>query len=155
MYSVDVLSGCDVTSKLGTKQASLNAKPGVYVRQFGEDNQLTIDEMKNAEKYLIKLFRPKSLCTSFGQLRFEMYRTRKISLIDLPPSSHCLKGRIQRCHYVVRQGICLLQESPEMDPLVGQEPMDTFSQRSIYYHSQHIFLSDAAAINSVPVDVHV
>ena len=116
IFKARVLSGCDVTSKLGTKQASLNAKPDVYIRQFGEDTQLTIDEMKNAETYLIKLLQPKSLCTSCDQLRFEMYRTRKIWLIDLPPSSHCLKGNIQRCHYVVRQGICLLQESPEMDP---------------------------------------
>ena len=105
IFKAHVLSGCDVTSKLGTKPASLNAKPGVYLRQFGEDNQLTIDEMKNAEKYQIKLLQPKSLCSSFDQLRFEMYRTRKISLIDLPPSSHCLKSHIQRCQNVVRQGI--------------------------------------------------
>ena len=58
IFKARVLSGCDVTSKLGTKQASLNAKPDVYIRQLGEDNQLTIDEMKNAETYLIKLLQP-------------------------------------------------------------------------------------------------
>ena len=37
-------------AQLGTKQAVLNAKPVVDLLQFGRDDQLTIEEMKNAEK---------------------------------------------------------------------------------------------------------
>ena len=52
---------------------------------------------------------------------------------------------MQRCHYVVKQGICLLQQSPEMNP----------SPREAAITTHYTFFSDAAAINSARVDVHV
>ena len=88
----------------------------MYLGQFAEEDQLTISDMKNAEKYLIKVLQPQSLCTSFDELRFEMYLARKISYIGLPPSSHSLQGHIQRCYYVIKQGISLLKDIPYMDP---------------------------------------
>ena len=45
-----------------------------------------------------------------------MYLTKKISYVDLTPSSHSLQGHIQRCHFVVRQGISLLDGITKLDP---------------------------------------
>ena len=116
VFKVHVLSGSDTTSKIGTKRAALNSNPGRYLCQFGEDDDLTMDALKNTEQYLVKILQPQSCCTSFDQLRFEMYFARKISYLNLPPSSHSLRGHIQRCHFVVRQGISLLDGITELDP---------------------------------------
>ena len=48
-----ILTGCDITSKIGTKVASLKCKPEKYLMTFGDiDDDLSY---RNAEQYLIKV----------------------------------------------------------------------------------------------------
>lgn len=53
VYSVvlkaHVLTGCDVTSKIGTKAAPLKAKPELYLSHFGEEERLTENTVELAE----------------------------------------------------------------------------------------------------------
>ena len=56
---------------------------------------------------MIKFLQPQSSCTTFDELRFEMY-----SIKSLTSRSHST----QRCYYLIRQCISLLKDIPYMDP---------------------------------------
>ena len=55
-----VLTGCDVTSKVGMKAAALNSEPEQYLESF-----------EKAEKYLVRVFQKNSKCTNFDELMNE------------------------------------------------------------------------------------
>ena len=116
IFKAHILSGCDITSKIGTKTAALKANPQTYLNKFGEESDLSIHEMSMAERYLIKVLHPKSTSTSFDQLRVEMYLSRKVSYVELPPSSQSLRGHIQRCYFVIKLGMCLLDGTFNLNP---------------------------------------
>ena len=70
-----ILTGCDVTSKIGTKVAALKCNPEKYLITFGEiDDNVSY---RNAEMYLVKLMHTNTTCTRFEELRYETYTTRK------------------------------------------------------------------------------
>ena len=66
-----ILTGCDVTSKLGTKSAALLAEPGDFMDSFGEHKSLQEDEAIKFEEYLVKVFKPKSKSRTFNEIRFK------------------------------------------------------------------------------------
>ena len=47
---IHILSGCDVTSKIGTKSAVLKRKPDEHLQLFGEKEVDSELAFKNAEK---------------------------------------------------------------------------------------------------------
>ena len=106
-----VLTGCEVTSFIGTKKSALKAKPECFLRDFGEGIHLTEKDALNAEHYLVKVVSPSSDSLSFNQLRFELYTDKKVSLVDLPPTSASLSGHLLRCHIVIFQLMNLLKEN--------------------------------------------
>ena len=74
-----ILTGCDVTSKIGTKLAAVNSiKMGNTLIRFGENS---FDGKRSAEVFLINVLDAKCNCNSFDELRYEMYRKRKVSFI--------------------------------------------------------------------------
>ena len=64
-----ILTGCDVTSKIGTKIAALNSEPEKYLKEFGEREEPSYDSFEDAERYLVEVLKKKSMCTNFNTLR--------------------------------------------------------------------------------------
>ena len=87
-----VLTGCDVTSKIGTKYGALNAKPIDYLKSLNKEK--IHKEAQKAESYLVKSLGPLLACTSMNELRTESYIDKRLSLIELPPKSPSKFGHI-------------------------------------------------------------
>ena len=66
-----VLTGSDVTSKVGTKAAALNSEPEKYLESFGEMNKPSMESLEKAEKYLVQVLQKNSKCTNFNELRYD------------------------------------------------------------------------------------
>ena len=47
---------------------------------------------------------------------FLMYVSKKTTLVDLPPTSSSIHGHLERCHYVIRQYISLLDRHFDGNP---------------------------------------
>ena len=104
-----ILSGCDVTSKLGTKAAALKNNPEIYLAQFGECPQLTPQCLRLAEEYLVKVWdsRGKLKEKTFNDLRLSRYLHKKTSILGLPPTSRSIAGHARRCYFIVKQNMSL------------------------------------------------
>ena len=63
-----VLTGCDVTSKVGTKFAALNSEPGKYLMSFSEMDEPSNESLQAAEKYLVEVVKKNSKCDNFNDL---------------------------------------------------------------------------------------
>ena len=98
-----VLTGCNVTGKIGTKYGALNAKPTDYLTTFGQRKSLFQEEAQKAELYLVKVLRPSSACTTINELLIESYLDKSSSLIELPPTSSLIFGQILRSHFIIHQ----------------------------------------------------
>ena len=105
-----ILTGCDITSKVGTKSAALQAEPTEFLDTFGEHNTLENYEAIKGEEYLVKVLKPKSLSKTFNELRFEQYVEKKTNILQLAPTSQSIQGHLLRCHFVVRQNSKLLND---------------------------------------------
>ena len=105
-----ILTGCDVTSKVGTKLGALNCNPKFYLTDFGVEDKLSSEMARRAEEYLVHVWsaRSKPKEKDFDSLRYSNYVSKKTTLIDLPPTSSSIFGHLERCHYVIRQYISLL-----------------------------------------------
>ena len=87
-----IQTGCDVTSKIGTRLAALKQKPSAYLQKFACQNDLTEEEIEKAEEYLVNVWHSKSKteCKTFNQLRSTMYISKRSPLLGLPPTSHSI-----------------------------------------------------------------
>ena len=100
--AVHALTGCDITSKFGTKSAALKADPTRLLVGFGQRTATMSDvECMNAEKYLVQvLSRGNDSIETLDELRYQMYHQRKtVTILDLPPTSHAAQGHILRAFY--------------------------------------------------------
>ena len=117
--AVHALTGCDITSKFGTKSAALKADPTKLLKGFGQgDATISNVEFRNAEEYLVQvLSRGNHSIETLDDLRYQMYHQRKtVTILDLPPTSHAAKGHILRAFYSAYiQMNCL--ENVSLDPL--------------------------------------
>ena len=95
-----ILTGCDVTSKIGTKASAFASKPENYVDDFGIE-PLQDSSFVCAEKYLVRVISPKSDCETFDDLRYEIYKTKEKALNELPLKSSTIRGHLLRNHYFV------------------------------------------------------
>jgi hypothetical protein len=94
------LTGCDITSKVGTKKAALKAEPEKYLKRFGGSTILSPAIINDAECYLVKVLRRGSDATNFSDLRAELFHFSKSSSHqNLPPTSQGLLPHIQRSFY--------------------------------------------------------
>ena len=68
LLKLHILTGCDVTSKAGTKSEAIKASQEVNLRKFCsfESNEYGF---KDAELYLVKVLHGKSTCSNFDELR--------------------------------------------------------------------------------------
>jgi len=86
--STHVLTGCDITSKFGTKAAGIKAEPVLYLKDFGRAHTDVQDCVQNAEKFLEQVLNIETM----DRLRFNWYHHRKsMTITDLPPNQLCYR----------------------------------------------------------------
>ena len=130
LLAVHMLTGCDSTSKFGTKAAALKAKPAEFLVDFGSDPELI--NFSRIEEYLVQVYKSGIPLKTMDELRYYVYHHSKKSIDELPPTSrmtkahilrafhgtyvqqHCLSG-LQLCAenfgYVCEDGLLLAQEN--------------------------------------------
>ena len=91
------LSGCDTTSKFGTKQTALKVSPDHYLSEFGQDpNDI---DLNLVEEYLVQVLKPGTPLKTLNDLRYHLYHHSKKTLDELPPTSQVAKEHILRPFY--------------------------------------------------------
>ena len=107
-----ILTGSDVTSKIGTK-ASAYKYAG-----FAATEVLTDEAIKVAERYLVQDVDHCDDCKTFDELIYKYYMKKNKSIIELPPTSRTINNHILRSFYFVKSCRSLLDgESLDLDPL--------------------------------------
>jgi len=97
-----VLTGCDITSKFGTKAAGIKAEPVLYLKDFGRAHTDVQDCVQNAEKFLVQVLnRGKHGIETMDRLRFNWYHhIKSMTITDLLPlTSYATEGHIQTAFY--------------------------------------------------------
>lgn len=86
--AVHTLTGCDYSSKFGTKFMALKASPEKYLMEFGAINNID-QQVSLAEEYLVKVSKKAPACTATDQLRYHLYHHSKRQCFeDLPSTSY-------------------------------------------------------------------
>ena len=101
--AVHALTGCDTTSKVGTKSAALKtaAKYGFQLLpMFGKVTELTEDIICNAEKFLLRCISSNESLNDFDDLRYEIYHKKqlKFDVEKIPPTSNSIRQHIRRSY---------------------------------------------------------
>ena len=91
------LTGCDSSSKFGTKAAGLKANPAQHLQELIKD-PANID-FAGVEQYLVNVFKSGTHCESVDQLRYYLYHHSKKTIVDLPPASPSVRGHILLAFY--------------------------------------------------------
>ena len=117
--ALHALSGCDTTSKVGTKAAALKANPTEYLLGFGKSahpENLESNYMK-AEQYLIQVLKNGSPIKCMDKLRYFLYhQSKNITIEDLPPTSYAILGHIKRAYYTCHVMLTCLDGKIHLDP---------------------------------------
>ena len=76
---VHSLTGCDTTSRVGTKKATLKAEPEKFLKQFGTSPTLPEPVVQDAENYLVKVLKSRNEANNFAELWAEVFHQAKTS----------------------------------------------------------------------------
>ena len=100
--AVHALTGCDTTSKIGTKAAALKTAFACGIELLHSFGKTDIsDEMiANAEKFLLNCITSNCKFNYFDELRYHIYHTKtfQLDLEKLPPTSSSIKLHIKRAY---------------------------------------------------------
>ena len=115
---VQVLTGDDYLSKIGTKHAAITSDPIKYLSCFAQSEEISDAEVWQAEEFLVKVWvsaRRNTSSRTFSQLRLEEYTSAKNakSLDTLPPTSSTILGHIKRAHCVLRSFFKIIDDTYE------------------------------------------
>ena len=114
--AVHSLTGCDYTSKFGTKFAALKTHPEMYLKEFGTKNNFE-SQVIMAEEYLTRVLKQATMCKTTDHLRSYMYHHSKRSCFkNLPPTSYATKQHIKRAYFATYHMISVLSK-PRWEPL--------------------------------------
>ena len=75
LVKAHILTGDDITSRIGTKVAAMQCNPLDYLGDFGERAELQTDDIAKAEEYLVQVWdgaRSKPKAKTFDQLRLDV-----------------------------------------------------------------------------------
>ena len=100
VLKVDILTGCNKTSKIGTTAPGVVSKPESYLEGFGTE-PLRDSSFACARSYLVRVNSLKPNCEKFDNLRYEMSITKEKTLNELPPTSSTIHGQLLWSHYFV------------------------------------------------------
>ena len=121
--AIHSLTGCDITSKIGTKKGALKGEPTVYLKGFGATTTLTSPMVQRAEQYLVRVVDVRSNLSNFQELRKEQFHFSKSSSHqNLPPTSQGLEPHIYRAFYNAYTTMHALdsqtnKQTEDLDPL--------------------------------------
>ena len=80
--AVHALTGCDVTSKFGTKSAGIKAYPSAYLENVGKLEGDVLQTLCNAEKYFVQVLNSGNHgIETLDTLRYKMYHQWKSTTI--------------------------------------------------------------------------
>ncbi len=70
--ALHMLTGCNVSSKFGTKASALNAEPEVHLKNFGMNphNSNLERVITHAEDFLVQVLKRDTGCKNLDQLRY-------------------------------------------------------------------------------------
>ena len=105
------MTGCDQTSKIGTKHAALFFDPSPALSVFGESPILRDFELTQGEAYLVKCYngvKTKTVAETFNELRLKVKSTTITGLDHLHPTSSVIRCHLRRCYYIIRKALTLL-----------------------------------------------
>jgi hypothetical protein len=71
------LTGCDTTSKIGSKKAALKCNPEIKLQGFGTSEEFSHVQIQQAEHYLVNVVKLGSNTTNFTDLRSEVFHFLK------------------------------------------------------------------------------
>lgn len=124
--AVHSLSGCDTTSKVGTKHAALiRGKDYAYLlKDFGKED-LSAIMLENAEEYLTRVL-SKDFQVMDDLRVFKYHRMKILDFLKLPPTSSSLKLHIKRAYLQANRWYTILEDHVGfLDPvLYGYEEHD-------------------------------
>ncbi|XP_072015053.1 uncharacterized protein [Amphiura filiformis] len=91
------LTGCGITSKIGTKKAALKANPVVHLHGFGATTPLGPSSIQQAEQYLVQVIDAGNKSSNLLQLRAHQFHfSKSASHQRLPPTSKDLEHHFYR-----------------------------------------------------------
>ena len=93
LLKAHIITGSDVTSKVGTKAAALKKIPEFCLVKLG-DKEVEGEGFRDAERYLVNVLQTNSQCTTFDELRYVLYTEKGKSLPELPPTSLSIYGHL-------------------------------------------------------------
>ena len=100
--AVHALSGCDTTSKVGTKKSALQAAEETGHEQLHSFRKLPLsdDMVIAAEKFLVDCVSTSDKVDTFDELRFQKYHKKNFQLDfeKLPCTSKCIRLHIRRAY---------------------------------------------------------
>ena len=98
--AVHALTGCDFTSKVGTKHAALTAQQERYLKQFGKICDAMEVEKATSEEYLMHVLKKCTSCRTPDQLGAKTYRPIKnLSLDELQATSKAYVPSMQHIRW--------------------------------------------------------
>ena len=116
--AVHSLTGCDATSKVGTKKTALKARPIELLQGFGIDPHPQTTVFVNAERFLVLAIKETTKLSTFTELRAFLYhQTKASSHQNLPPTSNSLLEHLKRAWFCTYQTIHLFSSVANIDPL--------------------------------------
>ena len=71
--AIHSLTGCDYTSKVGTKHAAVKVNAVKYLKGFGRSASLSEDIEADSEAYLVQMLNPGANMKTMDSLRVENY----------------------------------------------------------------------------------
>jgi hypothetical protein len=108
--AVHTLTGCDYTSKVGTKHAALMANPEMHFKDFVMATGNLDTVIDKAEAYLTQVLKKGTTMKTMNQLRSHRYHHAKQSrLDDLPPTSRAIRLHIERAYLATNEMVSLNQ----------------------------------------------
>ena len=123
--AVHSLTGCDMTSKVGTKKAALKAKPEKLLKQFEVLPTLSPPIIGDAEQYLVKVVRSGSETKNFSDMRAEVFhQTKASSHRNLPPTSQGLLPHTKRSYYNAYTIMHALEVHHDPEHVISLRPDD-------------------------------
>ena len=106
---VHTLTGCDYTSKVGSKHAALNANPSEYLKDFDSGPSCDNDFTASCEAHLVQVLKKNTTCSTMDQLRdYIHHHSKGVSLEALPPTSNAVQQHIWRACYATYNMMKLL-----------------------------------------------
>ena len=115
--ALHTLTGCDTTSKVGTKAAALKAKPLVYLKDFGKNLNNANTSLAKTEEYLVQVFKNGVPYATMDELRYYIYHHAKnVTFAELPPTSHALRAHILHAFHATYLQLNCLGNCEPVDP---------------------------------------